>query len=106
MPVYYFSEEIEVQLGDRVSVRVWCKRRSGRVVYVPGISPLNPEFEYNGLKWVGVRLENAALLRTIARNSTGRLTKSVRFAERDTSPCDFVRPDSREFEEHGEGLAP
>jgi len=106
MSVRYFRSEVEVQLGDRVSVRVWCKRRTGRVVYVPGISPANAEFEYNGLQWAGVRLENTSLLRTIARKSTGGLTKSVRFIERDSSPCDFITPSSREFEEHGEGLAP
>lgn len=69
MAVKYFGGDIEVQLGDRVSVRVWFRGRSGRIVYVPGFSPVNPEFEYNGLQWAGVRLENKALLATIVRKS-------------------------------------
>jgi hypothetical protein len=50
MSVRYFGGEVEVQLGDRVSVSVWCRKRSGRIVYIPGISRVNPEFEYNGLQ--------------------------------------------------------
>lgn len=101
----YIDGETEVHLGDRVSVRVWCKRRAGRIVYVPGVSPLNPEFEYNGLRWAGVRLENSALLRTILRTKTGNLTRTVRFIARDSSPCKLITESSREFEQHGEGLA-
>ena len=105
MAVRYFGGEVEVQLGDRVSVSVWFRRRVGRVVYVPGLSRVNPEFEYNGLQWAGVRLQNKALLSTIVRTSTGCLMKSVKFIQRDASPCEFITESSREFEQHGEGLA-
>jgi hypothetical protein len=47
-----------VRLGDHVEIRVWLRGRTGRVVYVPGISPLNPNMEYNGPCWVGVRMDN------------------------------------------------
>jgi hypothetical protein len=30
----------------------------------------------------------------------------VRFLDRDDSPCELIMASSREFEEHGEGLAP
>jgi hypothetical protein len=105
MPPRYFGGEIDVQLGDRVAVSVWCSKRLGRVVYVPGISRFNPEFEYNGLKWVGVRLQNKALLATIVRHRAGNLKKNVRFIGRDDSPCEMITESSREFAEHGEGLA-
>lgn len=105
MPVRYFDGVTDVQLGDRVSVRIWFRRRLGRVVYVPDISPLNVEFEFDGLRWAGVRLENKALLRTIVRKETGNLIKSVRFISRDASPCEAITESSKEFEEHGDGLA-
>jgi len=74
-------------------------------VYVPGISALNREFEYNGMRWVGMRLENRALVATPVLSKTQTLKKKVRFLERDSSPCDLITADSKEFEEHGEGLA-
>lgn len=77
----------------------------GRVVYVPGISALNREFEYNGMRWVGIRLEDRSLVATPILGKTQTLKKRVRFLERDSSPCDLIRPVSREFEEQGEGPA-
>ena len=67
--------------------------------------PVNPEFEYNGLQWAGVRLENNALLTAIARKSTGCLMERVRIVGRDDSPCGLITESSREFEEHGKGVA-
>ena len=74
-------------------------------MYVPGISALNREFEYNGMRWVAMRLENRALVATPVLSKTQTLKKKVRFLERDSSPCDLITADSKEFEEHGEGLA-
>jgi uncharacterized RmlC-like cupin family protein len=42
MSVRYFGGEVEVQFGDQVSVSVWCRKRIGRIVYIPGISPCPP----------------------------------------------------------------
>jgi hypothetical protein len=105
VPVRYFDGNVEVQLGDRVSLSVLFRQRTGRVVYVPGISPVNPEFEYNGLRWVGIRLEDRSMVATVVRSSTGNLKKKVRFIQRDTSPCELITESSREFEEHGEGVS-
>jgi hypothetical protein len=106
MPVRYFAGDVAVELGDRVALKVWFRRRVGRVVYVPGISALNPEFEYNGLQWVGVRLEDRSLVATVVLTRTGTLKKKVRFIERDRSPCELITPSTREFEEFGEGVSP
>lgn len=105
MAVRYFGGLTEVQLGDRVSITLWFRRHAGRVVYVPGISPVNAEFEYNGLQWVGIRLENHSLVATIVRPKSGTLKEKVRLMERDTSPCQLITNSSKEFEEHGEGTA-
>jgi hypothetical protein len=105
MAIKYSDQATDVNLGDRVAIRVWFRRRVGRVVYVPGISALNPELEFNGMRWVGIRLENSALLATPVLSKVGALKKKVRFIARDTSACVFIIPDSREFEEHSSGVA-
>jgi hypothetical protein len=103
MSIRYFDNVTEVQLGDRVALRLLFKKRTGRIVYVPGISPFNPEFEYNCLRWVGIRLPDRSLAALIVLPDTGNLQKKVKFIERDSSPCDLITSSSREFEEHGEG---
>lgn len=105
MSVKYFGSEVDVQLGDRVSVRVWFRKRCGRVVYLPGVSPRNSEFDYNGLQWAGIRLDDGSLLASVVRFSTGSLKRKVKFIKRDGSACKLIGESSNEFEEHGEGLA-
>jgi hypothetical protein len=103
MSVRYFDGVTEVQLGDQVGLRLLFKKRTGRIVYVPGISAFNPEFEYNGLQWVGIRLPDRSLAAMIVLPETGNLQKRVKFIGRDNSPCDLITESSREFEEFGEG---
>jgi hypothetical protein len=106
MMTHYFEGNTEVQVGDRVTLKVWFRKRVGRVVYVPDISAFNPEFEYNGMKWVGIRLEDRSLVATPILSATGNLKKKIKFVERDSSPCDLVTESSREFENFGEGFSP
>lgn len=56
--VTYNDRVTPVQLGDHVLTRVWFRKRKGRVVYVPGVSALNTNMEYNGLCWVGILLDD------------------------------------------------
>jgi hypothetical protein len=105
MAVRYFDGNADVQLGDRVALRVLFRRRAGRVVYVPEVSSFNPEFEYDGMKWVGIRLDDRSLVATPVLTKTGNLKRKIRFLERDSSPCELITESSREFEEHGEGLS-
>ena len=45
-PVRYFDGITEVRLGDVITTRVWgLWKRTGRVVYVPGLSAPHGEFE-------------------------------------------------------------
>jgi hypothetical protein len=105
MQIKYFGDSGEVKLGDRVSISIWFRRRSGRVVYVPGISAINREFEFNGMRWVGIRLQDRSLVATPVLVKTQTLKEKVRFLERDNSPCDLITPDMKEFEKLGEGPA-
>ncbi|WP_146151791.1 hypothetical protein [Ahniella affigens] len=52
--VRYFGSEDPVELGDRVSLRVMFRRRIGRVAYLPGVSPENPEIDFGGIFRVGI----------------------------------------------------
>jgi len=107
MAVRYFDGVTDVQLGDQVTLSVLFRKRVGRVVYVPGVSAVNPEFEEDdGSKWVGIRLDDRSLVATPVLTKTGNLKKKIKFIARDNSPCELITPSSREFEEHGEALSP
>ncbi len=103
MSVKYFDNRTEVLLGDRVETRALFRKRIGRVVYVPGISEFNPEFEYNGIQWVGIRFSDRSLIASPVKQATGNLNKKVKFLARDNSPCELITASSREFEQYGEG---
>jgi len=106
MTIRYSDGTTDVRLGDRAALSIWFRRRVGRVVYVPGVSPFNPEFEYNGMRWVGIRLEDRSLVATPVLLATGSLKPKVQFLERDASPNDEITETSREFERDGEGFSP
>jgi hypothetical protein len=54
--LFYATGE-EVRLGDRVSLRYWFRRRVGTVSYIPGISPPDPELEYEGVRQWAITLD-------------------------------------------------
>jgi hypothetical protein len=82
--VTYPDRVTPVRLGDHVEIRVWFRRRTGRVVYVPGISAFNPNMEYNGLQWVGVRIDNG-FVSTVLDPKGGYLRKYTKLLRRDPS---------------------
>jgi hypothetical protein len=105
MAIRYADSEVEVRLGDRVEIKVWFQRREGRIVYVPGVSPLNTEFEFNGLRWVAIRARGM-LIGSIVRPQTETLKPKVKFIQRDDSPFDPAPDDPEYFEKHGGGWSP
>jgi hypothetical protein len=103
--IRYFGSDVDVQPGDKVETRVWFIRRKGRIVYVPGISRFNSQFEFNGLRWVAIRSENLIIGSIVdARYET--LKRRVKFIERDGSTFEEVPDDPRVFEEGGGGWSP
>ena len=80
--VTYADGVTAVLPGDRVSVRLFLRRRSGEVIYVPGISKRRGTYEHHGLKWVGVSLPDGWAVGTIVLPETGTMKKSVRFLGR------------------------
>ena len=70
--------------GDRVSVRLFLRRRPGEVIYVPGVSKPRGTYEHNGLTWVGVSLPDGWAIGEIVLPETRTLKPSVRFLGRGT----------------------
>lgn len=83
-PVTYADGLTAVRPGDRVSVRLFFRRRAGEVIYVPGISKRRGTYEHNGLTWVGVSLADGWAVGEIVLPETQRLKPSVRFLGRGT----------------------
>lgn len=91
MPITYYDRTTQVQLGDKVETKVWFRRRSGRIAYVPGISLINVEFEHDGLRWVGIRLENGSIVATVVDPKGDYiLKKSLKFVERDPTSVEEI----------------
>lgn len=57
--LFYFSTKTEVQLGDLVELkRLFWRKEKGTVCYLPGISELHKDFEYDGEKQWGIKADN------------------------------------------------
>jgi hypothetical protein len=69
-----------LHLGDDVEFRggllVMFRKFRGRVVYVPGISPLNPDMETGYLTWVAIEVPGKMLLRRLVDPETGRVRQT------------------------------
>ena len=102
-PVTYADGVTQVRPGDRVSVRLFFRRRSGEVIYVPGISRRRGTYEHNGLTWVGISLADGWAVGEIVLPETGGLKKSVRFLGRGAESPDgadaLKKIDAQEAEE-------
>jgi hypothetical protein len=88
--VTYADGVTPVLPGDRVSVRLFLRRRQGEVIYVPGISKRRGAYEHNGLTWVGVSLPDRWAIGSLVLPETQSLQPSVRFLERGTESPDAV----------------
>ena len=80
--VRYFDSEVPVQLGDHVSLRVLFRRRAGRVCYLPGVSPENPEIDFGGLCRIGIDFTGGFMMWQVDPDSL-ELKKGVTLVNRD-----------------------
>lgn len=81
-PVRYHGGSPTVELGDRVEVRGWFRKRQGAVNYVPGISPEHEEMEHNYLYWTGIALDNGQFTGMLVDPDTGCTLKQLVFVGR------------------------
>lgn len=82
-PITYGDGVTPVQIGDWVSLRVLFRRRTGRVVYVPGVSKLHGEFEFGGLIWVGIDIPRGPVVKAVVDPDDRRLQENIRFVRHD-----------------------
>lgn len=84
--VFYCDTKTEVCVGDYVKIKVWLEFwrgwQSGRVYYVPDISPINENLEFNGLTWVAIHYHENKQTGVLVEPKTNSLNKKVRFLKR------------------------
>ena len=105
MAIRYADGDVEVRLGDHVEIKVWFKKRRGRIVYLPGVSPFNAEYEFNGMRWVAIRT-SSMIIGSVVRHETDTLKPKVKFIQRDDSSFEKAPDDPEYYEKHGGGWSP
>jgi hypothetical protein len=55
--LYYYGTHDDVRLGDIIEVRRFFGKKRVTVVYIPGLSPKNRGFEYEGIRQWAIRDE-------------------------------------------------
>jgi hypothetical protein len=96
--IYYNDCQTPVKLGDVVEKRIFFRKRQGRVVYLPGVSQLNKEMNYNGLEYVGVKIEGGPMVATLVDPEGHFLQSKIRFVKRDVSAVREVQPEDNLFD--------
>ncbi len=88
-PILYDDGANPVQLGDEVEfcagLLLLFKKYQGRVVYVPGISPLNGDMEFDGLQWIAIEVPGKMLVRMLVDPQTHRLVHKTLLLRRNPS---------------------
>lgn len=94
--VFYDDGITAVQLGDDVEFRggllLLFKKFQGRVVYVPGISPLNVDMESDCLKWIAIEVPGKMLVRRLVDPETHRLVHKTGLLRRNPSVFTITPP--------------
>jgi hypothetical protein len=82
----YSDRVTPVELGDRVRVRLFFViRRTGRIAYLPRVSPPHGEMEHDGIMNVGITFDDGGAGGFFLDPDTFILSKSVTFLGRDSS---------------------
>ena len=84
--IRYHGTEQGVELGDHVVVTIplfFFQRESGRVSYLPGVSPHNPEIDFGGMFRVGIQARGFVAVHVDPDSL--ELQKTVRFLRRDSA---------------------
>ena len=91
----YADLKTEALLGDVVRMRRIIRWHFGRVAYLPGVSPLNPELEHSGLKWVGIRFDDESITGALVIPEINALKPNIQFIRRDPSEVREIKPTDR-----------
>jgi hypothetical protein len=80
--IRYRRSDRQVLPGDFVVMKVFFRAREGQVMYVPGISPHDADFDEDGLSEVGIRLIDGSIVATVVDPQTHHLVKKATFLRR------------------------
>ena len=97
--ITYRDRVTPVELGDHVQTRVFFRRHTGRVVYIPGVSKQHPSMEFNGLRWVGIRLDRGGFVSAVIDPQAQYFRTRIILISRDSSPVQELVPGQ---DPHGE----
>jgi hypothetical protein len=88
--LFYHGTTVDVQLGDVIIKKRFLRKGiEGVVAYIPGISPLNDELEYNGMKQWLMKMSDGTYRMAIYDPARCQPGKSIKFIRRG-SPVDFT----------------
>lgn len=91
--IYYYGGEVDVKLGDEVSAKDLFLRKTGRVVYIPGISKQHKEFERDGMAWIGIRFPKGSVCGVWIDPTNCWVKRSIRFLRRSQAPVREIDQD-------------
>lgn len=81
--LFYHSSKEEVQLGDKVEMkRLFWRKEKGIVCYLPGISELHKDFEYDEIKQWAIKTENGNIYPILYDPDNFQPPKNIIFMER------------------------
>ena len=83
--IRYSEGEVDVRLGDHVtykSMYFWRDAQPGRVIYVPGQSPVRAAMEHDGMYWIGVAGDDGTHRRGLIDPVTFQVQPTIRFQRR------------------------
>ncbi len=91
--IYDTKDNIQVQLGDKVTTRIFLFfKYTGVVAYVPGISPKRRDMEHNGILNICIKCDDRSYITKYVDEGKMRVHKSVKFIERG-EPIAGIQPD-------------
>ncbi len=95
--VYYSDRSTRVEPGDYIQLRIFLKKYTGRVVYVPGVSASNPNMDFNGLYRVGIQIPDGPFVATNVLSEGSCLKKKIRFLKRGAEGIAELAPGADPF---------
>lgn len=85
--LFYHGTEIEVQIGDRVSLqRLLRKSQDGVVTYIPGISQPHSELEYRDVKQWAIKTDDGSVYPILYDPENFQPPKHIKFVSRSREP--------------------
>ena len=96
-PIRY-SDGTQVQMGDCVETRIFLfMKRTGRVVYLPGLSQPHPKMEHDGVRRVGVKFDDGGFGGFWIEPSTSVVIKTIKFINRNSTLSESL-PSSEDWD--------